>query len=204
MHCGFWCLFDLCISTTSTGRLGCCTCLQRLLQNWSNKKRFVSPVPLNQVPVPERCSFLLQSCLSVGKNVMTLDSVSNVVFYGILADCSRSTAVKATNCKWHLQCFGNLLHDPSSVFCAVAGKNVWFVPFGVERTGGSGIEVSGMGNKLVVSVSNTACGGVHLSGGDQVCTLVEQPPLLLKLHDVHGRVDLTSHDQAGSLALCIH
>ena len=41
--------------------------------------------------------------------------------------------------------------------------------FAVEWTGASGISVTGQYNGISVSVNNTACGGVHLSGGDVVC-----------------------------------
>ena len=54
------------------------------------------PHPLSHLS----CSSLCQSCLSVGNSVITMDSVSYLYFYGILADCSRLTAVECNNCEF--------------------------------------------------------------------------------------------------------
>ena len=50
-----------------------------------------------------------------------------------------------------------------------AVNNVTMDIMNVHFTGGSGIAVSGYNNTLVgVAVTRTGCGGIHLSGGDQV------------------------------------
>ena len=57
-----------------------------------------------------RNCILLQGCVSVGETVLSLDNVSFMLFVAFTIDCTRSTAVVATN--------GNkdfIMHDYKSI-----------------------------------------------------------------------------------------
>ena len=70
----------------------------------------IIPHPLSHLS----CTSLCQSCLSVGNSVIAMDSVSYLYFDGILADCSRLTAVECNNCEFG--CFEEMGEEKDLIF----------------------------------------------------------------------------------------